>query len=276
MAAFLVAATLAALAEGGRRGAILGGLGFGLASLCRPSLLPAAGLVVLARLVFGPGTVGIRLRRASLLAVATATLLAPWAWRNARALGEPVWTTTHGGWTLALANNPVYYAEVLDGPPGTVWSGANQERWFHETVLAVTGLSEPAADRRIRTITVRFIADHPRDFLRASVARLGRFWAVAPAGAVYSRATRIVTLVWTLPLWIALGLGLARRDLWHWPRVTAPAIVLALAAVHSLYWTDMRMRAPVIPAIALIAAGARIPVPRPRCNSEIQSHRSVN
>ena len=37
-----VAATFALLA--GRRGALLGGLGFGLLALCRPSLLPAAGL----------------------------------------------------------------------------------------------------------------------------------------------------------------------------------------------------------------------------------------
>ena len=64
-----------------------------------------------------------------MVAAAVATL-APWALRNARALGEPVWTTTHGGYTLALANNPTYYDEVLDGPPGAVWSGPNQRRWW--------------------------------------------------------------------------------------------------------------------------------------------------
>ncbi len=36
-----------------------------------------------------------------------------------RLFGEPVWTTTHGGHTLALANNPVYYAEVVNGPAGS-------------------------------------------------------------------------------------------------------------------------------------------------------------
>ena len=41
-AAFLVAATLAGLRPGGARGVVLGGLGFGLAGLCRPSLLGAA------------------------------------------------------------------------------------------------------------------------------------------------------------------------------------------------------------------------------------------
>lgn len=259
LAAFLVAACLAVLADGQARGEFLGGLGFGLASLCRPSLLPAAGLVVAAALVAGPGTAWVRLRRASLIGVATLVLLAPWAWRNARVFGEPVWTTTHGGWTLALANNPVYYAEVLDGPPGAVWSGANQQHWFDETVRAVEGLSQPAADRKIGAIALQFIGDHPRAFIRASLARLGRFWGVAPAGAVYSRAIRGATLVWTVPLWVALGMGLTRRELWRWPAVVAPAVVLALMAVHAIYWTDMRMRAPLVPAIALIAAGCSFP-----------------
>ncbi|WP_254053860.1 dolichyl-phosphate-mannose-protein mannosyltransferase [Singulisphaera sp. GP187] len=276
LAAFLVAASLAALASRHARGPVWGGIGLGLAALCRPSLLPVAGLVVFAALAFGPGTVGERLRRASLVAVATAVLLAPWAWRNARVFGEPIGTTTHGGWTLALANNPVYYAEVLDGPSGAVWSGANQKGWFDATLRAVKGLPEPAADRKIRAIALRFIASRPRDFVRASAARLERFWGFAPAGAVYSRVVRGVTLIWTVPLWLAFALGLTRRGLWRWPGVAAPAFVFALTAVHSIYWTDMRMRAPIVPAIALIAAGAQTPLlsaSRPR---GIPSSRSVN
>ena len=33
-------------------------------------------------------------------------------------------------------------------------------------------------------------------------------------------------------------------------------IVAGLTLVHSVFWTDLRMRAPIVPAIALIAAGA--------------------
>jgi 4-amino-4-deoxy-L-arabinose transferase-like glycosyltransferase len=263
LAAFLVVATIAALAEGGWRGTLAGGVGFGLASLCRPSLLPAAVLAMTAAAVAGPGTRADRLRRAALLGLATLATMTPWAWRNARVFGEPVWTTTHGGYTLALANNPVYYADVLDGPPGAVWSGPNQRRWFVETTDAMAGLSEPESDRRLRDAALRLLWDRPRDFARASLARLGRFWGVSPAGAVYPRALRLATSVWTIPLWIALGLGLLRRTLWSWPQVTAPIFVLSLSAVHAVYWTDMRMRAPIVPAIALIAASARGRVNRP-------------
>jgi hypothetical protein len=54
-------------------------------------------------------------------------------------------------------------------------------------------------------------------------------------------------------------LGLVQAELWRWPRIAAPLVVAGLSMVHSVFWTDLRMRAPIIPAIALIAAGAAWP-----------------
>ncbi len=256
LAAALVAATLLGLTFRGFRGAALGGLGFGLATLCRPGLLPGAGLVALAALAVGTGGEKGRIRMASTLILATALTLAPWAWRNARALGRPIWTTTHGGYTLALANNPAYYADVLDGPPGAVWSGPNQARWFAWVDRSIAGLPEPEADRTLRGSALATIRADPRRFGRASLARLGRFWGLAPSGSVYPGPLRLATAAWTVPFWIAAALGLARPGLRTWPGVAAPLMVGALTMVHLAYWTDLRMRAPIIPALALIGAGA--------------------
>ncbi len=258
-AAFLVAATLAALTIPGARGALLGGIGLGLASLCRPSLLPAAGLAALAGMIAGPGNRRSRAARGLLLIAAAATTLAPWAWRNTRVFGEPVWTTTHGGYTLALANNPAYYADVLDGPPGAVWSGPNQDEWFAEVRRSTADMTEIEADRTLRTSALRILRERPATFLRASVARLGRFWGLAPSGAVYPWPLRAASTAWTAPLWVALALGLISGRVRAWPAIAAPSVVIALTAVHLAYWTDLRMRAPIVPAIALIAACATIP-----------------
>jgi 4-amino-4-deoxy-L-arabinose transferase-like glycosyltransferase len=255
LAALLLAAALAELGRP-RRGTLRGGAALGLAALCRPSLLAAAALVAAAALIAPPGTWRQRLVRGVIIALTTLAMLAPWAIRNARVLGEPVWTTTHGGYTLALANNPIYYAEVLDGPPGAVWSGTNQARWFASIGPTVAGLSEPAADRRLRSGALAVIRERPRDFARAAAARLGRFWSVVPAGAVYPARVRIPVALWTTPLWAALAAGLAQRSLWRWPRIVAPAMLIALSIVHAAYWSDMRMRAPLVPAIALIASSA--------------------
>ena len=117
-AAFLVAATLAATRPGGVRGAVRGGLWFGLAALCRPSILAGTVLTILAGIVVKPGDLRQRLVRSGCLALTVGLVLLPWMIRNLLVFGEPVWTTTHGGYTLALANNPVYYRDVLNGPPG--------------------------------------------------------------------------------------------------------------------------------------------------------------
>lgn len=256
LAAFLVALGLAAMTVRGRVGCVLAGSISGLAALCRPSLLPGAGLAAGAILAIGPGDRRRRAVGCLLFVAGLVATMAPWAARNARAFGRPVWTTTHGGYTLALANNPEYYADVVDGPPGAVWSGANQRAWAVRITRETAGLSQVEADRALRDQGLRMLRDRPSTFLRASVARLGRFWGVAPSSAVFPGPVRLATALWTIPLWAALALGLIRRDLWRWPAVAAPLALLGLSAVHSAYWTDLRMRVPAVAAIGLIAAGA--------------------
>jgi hypothetical protein len=268
LAAFAIAAALAALAEPTRsrwRGAALGGFAFGVAALCRPSTLPAAVLTAAAAVFAGREPWRVRLGRGAVLLAATLVTLLPWALRNALALGSPVWTTTHGGYTLALANNPVYYAEVLDGPPGAVWTGRNQRDWFDWVNRETAGMSEIEADRRLRMAGLRMLTERPDAFARAALARLGRFWGVSPSSAVYPRWLVLATAAWTAPLWLAVAAGLIRRDLWRWPRVAAPMVLIALSAVHAVFWTDLRMRAPIVPAIALVAGWGLNVKGRNRC-----------
>jgi hypothetical protein len=256
LAAFLLIASLGAFAKHGRWSALLGGGLLGLAGLCRPSALPGAGLAAFLGLIVEPGDARARLRRAAEIVVGVVVILSPWAARNAWALGEPVWTTTHGGYTLALANNEVYYRDVLEGPPGRVWTGRDQWLWWDSVNKRTAGMTEPEADRYLRDSVVELARNRPRLFLRACGWRLATFWSVAPTAGVYGRATRAVTGVWTIPLWSALVLGAFHPRFRRWPGASVLAAIVGLSIVHTLYWTDMRMRAPIVPAIALVAASA--------------------
>jgi 4-amino-4-deoxy-L-arabinose transferase-like glycosyltransferase len=259
LTAFLLAAALARAAADDRWAAPGCGLLLGLASLCRPSILPGAGLAVLAATLVPGGAWRERARRGLGLALAVAVVLTPWAVRNRIVLGEFVWTTTHGGYTLALANNEVYYREVLDGPPGTVWTGPEQQLWWEAVNLRTAGMPEPAADRLLRDEVVALARREPWTFARACVARLATFWSPSPSAGVYGTRTRALTLAWTAPLWVAFALGLTAGTFRRWPGIVAPCLIVGLTAVHALYWTDLRMRAPIVPAIALIAAFANRP-----------------
>lgn len=256
LAAFLTAGSLWALAKPDgpdRRGPLFAGFLFGLSGLCRPSLLASSGLVLAAYAILGPGTRKVRLARSLVVLAALVATLSPWAIRNAVRLGEPVWTTTHGGYTLALANNPTYYADVLDGPPGAVWSGPSQRAWFVEITEKTAGMSEPAADRALARDGWWMLRDRPRDFVRASIARLGRFWGIAPTASVHGRIVSRLTAVWTVPFWLACLAGLATPTARRWPAIGAVAVILGLTSVHAVFWTDMRMRSPIVPALALVA-----------------------
>jgi len=48
------------------------------------------------------------------------------------------------------------------------------------------------------------------------------------------------------------------------PLSSPRACLIALSAVHALYWTDLRMRAPVVPALELVAAWVFSPRPKQR------------
>jgi 4-amino-4-deoxy-L-arabinose transferase-like glycosyltransferase len=258
-AAFLIALALAMLCLRGWAGALLGGAGLGLAALCRPSLLPGAALIALAAFLVKPAVPKARLMRGGLLTLGIVLVISPWMIRNLLVFGEPVWMTTHGGYTLALANNPVYYREVLNGPPGRVWTGRDQWLWWRSVYVDTKGKSEPQADRFLREQVWSLARERPLDFSRAMLLRLGHFWSALPAASVYSSGVRLTVMVWTIPFWFLVALGLFQPGLWTWPRIAAPLAAIGLTIVHLFFWTDLRMRAPIIPALALIAAATRLP-----------------
>ncbi len=220
LTACLIATALAAMTLPRWRGTVLGSALLGLASLSRPSMLPGAILVVIAGLVVQPGSRRDRLIRSSTLMFTLMLVLSPWAIRNATIFGEPIWTTTHGGYTLALANNEVYYRDVLNGPPGSVWMGHEQWLWWDSVNRDTMGMSETQADRFLRNRVISLAMAQPRQFVRASLDRLGRFWSLAPSNfRVFSRGP----------------LGHGRLDSASLDRRrtgTQPPLAVALAANH--------------------------------------------
>ena len=98
------------------------------------------------------------------------------------------------------------------------------------------------------------------DFARAMLARLGHFWSVAPAASVYSARCAVGDAgLDRRPLWLALLLGLLRPRALALAADRRAAFAIGLTLVHLFFWTDLRMRAPIVPAIALMAAGAPLP-----------------
>jgi|HubBroStandDraft_6_1064221.scaffolds.fasta_scaffold55705_2 hypothetical protein len=246
------------------------GVIFGGCALCRPTIWPVAGLAAV--------WLCVRSRRAgesvkqlmfagSIAAVGVATVVAPWALRNWQILGSPVFTTTHGGYTLLLGNNREFFRQVADRPLLEEWRDSAPDRfqraWFQDLVSEMDRQIGPAAgeiaqDRWMYRRAWQDIAAEPRLFLRACLLRFAEFWNVVPLTP--SRSEFVSVAVWgagtgyliELVLFVVGIVGLSRR--WESPWVFPLLLILNFTLVHLFYWSNMRMRAPLVPLIALVAS----------------------
>ena len=278
------------------------GLVFGLAALCRPTIWAFAGLMFL----FGLCKSAVNPRRkvgggwrncfdavvgAWPAVVAAVVVVAPWGIRNQIQFGRPILTTTHGGYTLLLGNNPVFYREVVDRPWGTVWAGRSLARWQNQLAESMradglTDAGELEQDRWHYRRARENIREQPAMFLRACVLRFRRFWNIAPTGVAAESfpawmlgAVRVFYAVITIGL-IAFVVRIARRNLHGCSTQRTVAnlrasarpgeclrenrtsragvstlllLVITFNSVHLIYWTNMRMRAPLIPVLCVMS-----------------------
>lgn len=247
------------------------GLFFGLAALCRPTIWPLAGLITgawMIKQIAGPApcrSLKQELKRAFVAVAATSVIILPWILRNQFAFGKPILTTTHGGYTLLLANNLVYDDEVVSQPWGTVWAGDSLNRWQADVQQRLqmslgSESDEPARDAWMSSEARRFIKARPNRFYAAIAHRIRCLWSISPQGegTLLPSWIRIGVAVFYVAEYFAAIVGLVliacRRD---WPAwLPGLLLIVTIQGVHLVYWTDVRMRTPLEPVLALLAANA--------------------
>lgn len=277
LAAFLSVLALVLITASGERQsggfAALAGIALGLAVLCRPTFLLWLAMVAVCRGWFAGGW---RLRLAgALLSAATVTLL-PWAVRNQMQFGRPIITTTHGGYTLLLGNNPDYYQHLAEARWGAVWHADRLDA----QVRATRSPDELANDRHEYALAWQHIRRQPGMFALACLARLGRFWGVVPHDVVTRDSVQTEPLLirgmrYAIAAWYAgvfllaiVACGQLRTAIFRPPWLWGFLLAISFTAAHAVYWSDLRMRAPLAPVISLLAVcGARRLAATPPCRA---------
>ncbi|MCG2682949.1 MAG: hypothetical protein L6306_04965 [Planctomycetales bacterium] len=274
---------------------MLAGAVLALGALCRPTTLLwilAVGVILwllqnnknsrgLTAPGTAPGRVFSNLRLPAAFALGAAVVLSPWIIRNQMQFCRPIATTTHGGYTLLLANNPEFYRWLRTGQWGDVWRADE----FNAEWEQRRPRNEIAADRLAYDEARQTIHREPGTFAYSCLVRLGRFWSPLPHRVVTDeslarRLARYAVAVWYILEFLLAVVGLRRISTFrpspsaNWP-LKRPALgippsalrlppstnwlwglllVACLTAVHAVFWTDMRMRAVVMPVVALAAA----------------------
>ncbi len=290
---FLVTVTLAFFYAGASRREriwwLLGGVCMGLCSLTRPTFLPWPILTVLLWLVClkqlsrdASNTIGYSVSEGDgvpkdrhhwlagagkivLAVVGFAVTIAPWGLRNWLVLGRPILGTTHGGYTFYLANNPWYYEYLRQPGEEPVWDATEFNAQWAKTLEERQLRDELAADHLAYGLALETIRQQPTMFLRACFDRFYQLWRLVPHRLRHDEPLSVFCLrhgvgLFYLVEYALVGLGifgwLKRRDLQTSDcvlAVLAGALVLTVVGIHLFYWTNMRMRAPLIPVLAFLA-----------------------
>jgi 4-amino-4-deoxy-L-arabinose transferase-like glycosyltransferase len=240
------------------RGGVLAGSVFGLMVLCRPTFLVWCSAIVLVAL-FVPNV--RRHWRAGLGFLAAAgAVLAPWVLRNFLVFDRPMATTTHGGYTLWLGNNEFYYRFLAEADWRAVWRSDELDAQCSQ-MKEHLGHDELLADRWAYQQARECIRRNPGMFIRASLGRVASLWGLVPhqidpaesAGTRFGRYAVGVSYALLFLLAAAGACHLGRR-LWQPPWLWGLLLCLSFTAVHTVYWSNLRMRAPLMPVICLAAA----------------------
>ncbi len=254
----------------------LGGL-LALAYLCRPTFLVWALLIAALVFVRRPNRHGLV---ASALVIGVVGIaVAGWTMRNRQAIGHPVWATTHGGYTLLLANNESFYDYLNAGDCSHPWDASDflnayqhryegdpreaafwSQQWNGEPNFDAA-VSEFEDDRLCQESAKATIRRHPNLFLWSACVRLSRLWSPLPHEVGGRRSVAVWGVgffyaAWMLAVFVAVirhRSGVFGRGWW-----TIWLLLFTLSAVHAVYWSNLRMRAPAMPALAIVAAAAMV------------------
>ncbi|MEC9092741.1 MAG: hypothetical protein VX438_08560, partial [Planctomycetota bacterium] len=260
---------------------LLGGVVFGLFGLCRPTFLIWAGLIGLA-VMLGLLSRPRESKRKNLLNSVLffsgiLCILAPWIARNHQLYGRLILATTHGGYTLFLGNNDSFYDYLRSGKRSP-WNGENE---LQETVKKIRKdcqffseewqgviVDEVKKDRLYYDKAIEVIRRRPLDFCYACLIRAVRFWCIIPNSSdLESPGQTVIRLgagIWYGILFAFVWVGafqwiqcFVRNPVnrWFLFQKSLPAILLIIAfqGLHLVYWSNMRMRAPLVVVLALLA-----------------------
>jgi len=112
-------------------------------------------------------------------------------------------------------------------------------------------------DRWMRGQALAHIAADPRSFVRACWLRVRRFWGLMPIEGASDQAAWVrygTGTFYTLTFLGAIAgvIHIVRQRSARW--IPSLLMIAGFMSVHLFYWTNIRMRAPLVPILAVLAA----------------------
>jgi 4-amino-4-deoxy-L-arabinose transferase-like glycosyltransferase len=239
----------------------------GLGALTRSVLWPLPLLFCPLLVVLLGGSLRRRLLVAGVVLLGYGVVVAPWAVRNTRLQGVVTIVDTMGGMNLRMGN----YEHT---PENRMWDAVSltgEKSWVHALTQETGGngdsITEGQKEKWAQRKAIEYMVANPGTTLRRAVIKLGDLWGLERsllAGVqqgLYSPPTWFVMLaagLITLSTVAVLVAGLAGlwlvRPAWRM-HVLLLVPILTITAVHTIVFGHSRYHLPLVPIVALYAAG---------------------
>lgn len=275
---------------------ILIGFSFGIATLTRPTAAVWLVLVIAYDLIRASRlhkssiqsspqyTLPKAVQKSAWYLIGFTIVLTPWIARNQDCFGKPIWATTHGGYTLLLANNPILYDHFAAGSVSRDWDEDQFHHWWQER--RENDRARPAytqhhrevlEDQLAQSLAIETIKNRPWIFAWSSILRVGWLWTPLPNPRPDS------WIKWPIATWYLALYTLAFLGAWSLGRSNGStpwwigwSLLISLTFVHSIYWSNMRMRAPALPLLYLLAAQYLASVPNLKSRFSLGTNRDTS
>lgn len=225
------------------------GVGLGLATLLRQSILPWAPVLFLYLLWLGWRSKRLRvtLMNLGLAGLILVAFVLPWTLRNYLVYDSFLLLNSNAGYAMYSAQHPMHGTNFREFEPAPLPDG-------------VWGRPEPEMDRELMRRGIQFVLDEPGRYLLLSLSRVRAFFEFwpTPDTTLLHNFGRTASFGLLLPL-LLYGLFLAFRRPGF---VERNALLLIFAAfytiLHLLTWAMVRYRLPVDAALIPMAALATV------------------
>ena len=246
-------------------------VGLGMGIYCRPTFLIFAMFVFLGFFISLFTNRGNKEadRRITLLEVLTLPAILilmaiPWILHTHHSMGKPMVTTTHGGYTLWLANNDWIFelnsnAHLRTDPE---FEARNREllATARKTAMRSGGHWETEYNKLCYAEAIQTVSGQPATFAKQTFYRVLRFWSPLPQQTDTNESSNRRMLRFAVGLFYGFIFCGLLRGLWFLrSRLTEPwlfyslLLVFAFTVMHAFFWSNMRMRAPIMPVLYPIA-----------------------
>lgn len=184
-------------------------------------------------------------------------IVMPWVVRNTIMFKQPVFIQTNQWIGLWIGNNPQSLGTAMS-PSGKTWVDTMPDELRNK----LAGLDEMGQMRLFKAEAIKFITDHPSQFIERTLKKLYYFWWFSPtAGFLYPSSYLVIYKIYYAVILFGAVFGfiwMFSSSKMHPFAILLSLLLCSYSLLHSIYYLEGRHRFSIEPFLLILFSYAVI------------------